>query len=212
MGDVNLGAIEQYERLSNRFDELEAQRNDVLEGIAQVESSIRELDKLTRERFVGTFNQVEVAFTETFQKLFGGGEGKMALSDPERVLESGIELHITLPGKKRQPLQLLSGGERSLSAMAFLFALLKVKPSPLVVLDEVDAPLDGRNVERFATTLQEFTTTTQFIVITHNPTTIEFAPVWLGVTMQEPGVSTLVPAHLPGGKSVLVSEAAIQTQ
>ncbi|AIE88172.1 chromosome segregation protein SMC [Fimbriimonas ginsengisoli] len=197
MGDVNLGAIEAFERLNTRFEELEAQQNDVLEGIEQVEASIRELDKLTRERFVSTFLAVEAAFTETFQKLFGGGEGHLALSDPERVLESGIDILITLPGKKRQALQLLSGGERSLSAMAFLFALLKVKPSPLVVLDEVDAPLDGRNVERFAAILQEFTATTQFIVITHNPTTIEHAPVWLGVTMQEPGVSTLVPARLP---------------
>jgi chromosome segregation protein len=117
------------------------------------------------------------------------------LSDAQNVLESGIEIDITLPGKNRQPLMLLSGGERSLCATAFLFSLLKVKPSPLVILDEVDAPLDGRNVERFAALLQRFTEQTQFIVITHNPTTIEAAPVWLGVTMQEPGVSSLVPAR-----------------
>jgi len=209
MGDVNLGAIEAFERLSQRYEELDAQQNDILEGIAQVESSIRELDKMTRDRFVTTLTKVQEAFSETFLKLFGGGEGKISLTDSQNVLESGIELEITLPGKKRQPLQLLSGGERSLSAMAFLFALLKVKPSPLVVLDEVDAPLDGRNVERFASTLQDFTDKTQFIVITHNPTTIETAPVWLGVTMQEPGVSTLVPARLPGAKSVLVDSAAI---
>jgi len=197
MGDVNLGAIEAFERLSNRFEELEAQSNDVLEGIDQVETSIRELDRLTRDRFIKTFGEVEVAFTEMFQKLFGGGEGKLALTDSEHVLDSGIELQITLPGKKRQALQLLSGGERSLCAMAFLFALLKVKPSPLVVLDEVDAPLDGRNVERFGSTLLELTESTQFIVITHNPTTIEMAGVMLGVSMQEPGVSVLLPVKLP---------------
>jgi len=197
MGDVNLGAIEAFERLSTRFDELEAQQNDILEGIAQVESGIRELDKLTRDRFMTTFAGVEVAFSEMFQKLFGGGEGRIALTDPEHVLDTGIDLLITLPGKKRQPLQLLSGGERSLSAMAFLFALLKVKPSPLVVLDEVDAPLDGRNVERFAETLRDFTDNTQFIVITHNQTTMESANVLLGVTMQDPGISMLVPAQLP---------------
>jgi chromosome segregation protein len=196
MGEVNLGAIEAFERLNVRFEELEAQQNDVLDGISQVEASIRELDKLTRERFVTTLAAVEIAFSEIFQKLFGGGEGKIALTEPDRVLDSGIELQITLPGKKRQALQLLSGGERSLCAMAFLFSLLKVKPSPLVVLDEVDAPLDGRNVERFGSTLLEFTDTTQFIVITHNPTTIEMASVWLGVTMQEPGISTLIPAQL----------------
>lgn len=201
MGDVNLGAIEAYERLSIRFEELEGQRSDIMEGIVQVEMGIRELDKLTRERFVTTFNAVEVAFSETFQQLFGGGEGRIALTDPDRVLESGIDLQITLPGKKRQPLQLLSGGERSLSALAFLFALLRVKPSPLVVLDEVDAPLDGRNVERFTETLRQFTDNTQFIVITHNPTTIETAPVWLGVSMQEPGVSTLIPTPAIGARS-----------
>jgi len=197
MGDVNLGAIEAYERLNHRFEELEAQTNDVLEGITQVETSIRELDRLTRDRFVTTFTAVQSAFTDMFQKLFGGGEGYLALTDAEHVLDSGIELQITLPGKKRQALQLLSGGERSLSAMAFLFALLKVKPSPLVVLDEVDAPLDGRNVERFGNTLMEFTESTQFIVITHNPTTIEMASVMLGVSMQEPGVSVLLPVRLP---------------
>jgi chromosome segregation protein len=144
-----------------------------------------------------TFAAVEVTFTEMFEKLFGGGEGKLALSNPDSVLESGIDLLITLPGKRRQALPLLSGGERSLCAMAFLFALLKVKPSPLVILDEVDAPLDGRNVERFGTVLQEFSEFIQFIVITHNPTTIEMASVMLGVSMQEPGVSILLPVKFP---------------
>ena len=118
------------------------------------------------------------------------------LTDAMNTLESGIDIEVTLPGKKRQRLELLSGGERSLCASAFLFALLQVKPSPLVVLDEVDAPLDGRNVERFADLLKEFSKKMQFIVITHNPTTIEATSTWLGVTMQEPGVSTLVPARL----------------
>ena len=197
MGDVNLGAIEAFDRLTQRFDELEGQRADILEGIEQVNASISELDKLTRERFVNTFKEVQLAFAEIFTKLFGGGEGSIFLTDPASILDTGIEIEVTLPGKKRQRLELLSGGERALCASAFLFSLLQVKPSPLVILDEVDAPLDGRNVERFAALLQEFTKSTQFIVITHNPTTIESAPVWLGVTMQEPGVSTLVPARLP---------------
>jgi chromosome segregation protein len=197
MGDVNLGAIEAFERLTERSDELTHQRSDILEGIDQVEASVRELDKMTRERFTTTFLAVQTAFVEMFQKLFGGGEGAISLTDPDNILESGIEIDVTLPGKKRQRLELLSGGERALCAVTFLFALLKVKPSPLVVLDEVDAPLDGRNVERFVELLKEFTGLCQFIVITHNPTTIEAAPVWLGVTMQEPGVSTLVPARLP---------------
>ena len=198
MGDVNLGAIEAYQRLTVRVDELGGQRDDILSGIEQVEASISELDKLTRDKFLTTFEAVQLAFTEMFGRLFGGGEGKISLSDPERVLESGINLDITLPGKKRQPLALLSGGERALCASAFLFALLRVKPSPLVVLDEVDAPMDGSNVERFAKMLHEFTDNSQFIVITHNPTTIQTAPVWLGVSMQEPGISMLLPTRIAG--------------
>ncbi len=197
MGDVNIGAIEAYDRLSQRFDELEGQRADILEGIAQVEASIQELDKLTRDRFTTTFDQLQRAFAEILVKLFEGGDGGIFLTNPNSILDTGIEIEVTLPGKKRQRLELLSGGERALCAAAFLFSLLRVKPSPLVILDEVDAPLDGRNVERFAALLHDFTQNTQFIVITHNPTTIESAPVWLGVTMQEPGVSTLVPARLP---------------
>lgn len=196
LGDVNLGAIEAYERLNERHEELNAQYDDVQRSIEEVETSVRELDQMTRERFRTTFEAVRDAFEETFKSLFPGGEGQLALTQPDDLLESGIEIDVTLPGKKKQRLELLSGGERSLCATAFLFALLKVKPSPLVVLDEVDAPLDGRNVERFLELLAQFRGSTQFIVITHNPTTIEAAPVWLGVTMQEPGVSTLVPAKL----------------
>ncbi len=202
MGDVNLGADEAFERLSARLSELSLQQEDILLGIQQVEKGIRELDGLTRERFEATFAALQTAFSEMFEKLFGGGTGAISLTDPQHLLETGIDIDVTLPGKRRQPLNLLSGGERALCASAFLFALLKVKPSPLVVLDEVDAPLDGRNVERFAKTLHEFTDTTQFIVITHNPATIESADVWLGVSMQEPGVSTLIPMRAPEAAAV----------
>lgn len=197
MGDVNLGAIEAFERLTTRFNELDAQRADILGGIEHIKGSIRELDQLTRDKFTQTFEAVNQAFVELFQRLFGGGEGRLALSDKDNLLESGIDVVVTLPGKKSQPLNLLSGGERSLCATAFLFALLKVKPTPLVVLDEVDAPLDGRNVERFSDLLADFARELQFIVITHNPTTIARADTWLGVTMQEPGVSTLAPVRAP---------------
>ena len=195
MGEVNLGAIEAFDRLDARLTELAAQRADVEAGIGSVEASIRELDKLTRDRFSETFAKVRDEFGAMFLRLFEGGEGVLALTDPDHILESGIDISVTLPGKRRQPLNLLSGGERSLCTVAFLFALLRVKPSPLVVLDEVDAPLDGRNVERFASALHDFTDRTQFIVITHNPSTIERAPVWLGVTMQD-GVSMLLPTRV----------------
>jgi len=197
MGEVNLGAIEAYERLTERYGDLFSQREDVVEGKAEVEAGISELDRLTRDRFESTFEAVRVAFGETFARLFGGGEGDLRLSHPDDLLVTGVEVDVTVPGKKRQRLELLSGGERSMSAIAFLFALLKVKPSPLVVLDEVDAPLDGRNVERFIDILRDFTGTSQFMLITHNPVTIENAEIWFGVTMQEPGVSTLVPCRVP---------------
>lgn len=198
MGDVNLGSIDAFERLTVRFDELEAQRADVVNGIEQIHAGILELDKLTRERFMTTFAKVQAEFADLVNRLFGGGEGKLSLTNAESVLETGLDIEVQLPGKKKQRLELLSGGERALCASAFLFSLLKVKPSPLVVLDEVDAPLDGRNVERFNEILHEFSENTQFIVITHNPTTIQAAPIWLGVTMMEPGVSTLAPVQLSG--------------
>ena len=197
MGDVNLGAIEAYERLTVRAEELGAQVEDIEEGIRQVEAGIRELDRLTQDRFAATFERLEAAFAETFAKLFGGGEGCLKLTAPGNLLETGIDIEVTLPGKKRQRLELLSGGERALCAAAFLFALLKVKPSPIVILDEIDAPLDGRNVERFIELLQEMRPHTQFILITHNHVTILAADNWIGVTMQgRDGVSTIVPVNV----------------
>ncbi len=197
MGDVNLGAIEAYDRLTERYDELTHQRDDILAGKAEIMESISELDKLTGERFATTFAALQVAFSEMFEKMFGGGQGEISLMDSPTDLDAGVEISVTVPGKKKQRLELLSGGERALSAIAFLFALLKVKPSPLVILDEVDAPLDGTNVERFVKVVREFCERSQFILITHNAVTMEEADVWFGVTMQEPGVSTLIPIKLP---------------
>ncbi len=196
MGDVNLGAVEAFERLTERFEDLNSQVQDIEAGKAEIMESIAELDRLTKDRFEVTFSQLQTAFAEMFTKMFGGGEGEIELLDPVNVLDSGVDIKVTVPGKKRQRLELLSGGERALSATAFLFALLKVKPSPLVILDEVDAPLDGRNVERFVGVVREFTERSQFIVITHNAVTMEEADIWFGVTMQEPGVSTLVPVRV----------------
>lgn len=193
MGDVNVGAIDQYDQLTERFDSLNHQYQDVISSKLEIEAGIRELDELTRGRFMETFEELKVHFRDFFSLLFTGGEGELSLSSPEDTLESGVDIEVTIPGKKRQRLELLSGGERAMSACAFLFALLRCKPSPLVILDEVDAPLDGRNVERFLNALKQFQGVTQFILITHNPLTIESAPMWFGVTMQEPGVTTVVP-------------------
>jgi chromosome segregation protein len=197
MGDVNLGAIEAYERLSERHDELAHQTADIEEGMTEIRSTIKELDDLTRVRFVETFEKLQASFGDVFVKLLGGGEASISLTDPANILDSGVEISVTIPGKKQQRLELLSGGERAMSAIAFLFSLLKVKPCPLVILDEVDAPLDGRNVERFINMMREFNDQTQFILITHNNVTIESADVWMGVTMQEPGCSTVIPFRVP---------------
>ncbi|MBS1721628.1 MAG: chromosome segregation protein SMC [Armatimonadetes bacterium] len=202
MGEVNLGAVEAFERLTERYDELNGQSLDIEGGISEILSSVKALDALTKERFSETFEKVKIAFGETFKRVFGGGEGILELVGGEDELDAGVEIRVTIPGKKCQRLELLSGGERALSAIAFLFSLLKVKPSPLVILDEVDAPLDGRNVERFIGLMRDFSNETQFILVTHNPMTIESADVWFGVTMQEPGVSTLVPFKVPDKTAV----------
>lgn len=197
MGDVNVGAIEAFDRLTERHAELDAQRQDVLESEAQIHSAMKELDQLTSVKFKETFDQVSVEFEAIFQRLFGGGEGKLLLSQPDNILETGVEIEVQPPGKTRKRLELLSGGERALAASALIFALLKAKPSPLVIFDEVDAPLDGRNVERFLEAMRGFYGSTQFLCITHNNLTIEAAPIWFGVTMQEPGVTTVIPYRGP---------------
>lgn len=192
MGTVNLGSIDAYERVSTRYEQLEAQQNDILDGISDAEAAISELDRHTKDRFTTAFELVRMHFAGLVTRLFGGGEGSIELTEPGDVVESGVDIFVTLPGKRRQALNLLSGGERALCALAFLFSLLEVKSSPLVVLDEVDAPLDGLNVERFARLLQDYSQRSQFLVVTHNKGTISALPAWLGVTMQEPGVSTLI--------------------
>lgn len=209
MGEVNLGAIDAFDRLTTRFDELFVQQDDIEKGIAEINLAISELDLKTKDRFVDALTRVQVAFKRILARLFEGGEGDLVLNDPLDVLNSGIEMDITLPGKRKQQLALLSGGERSLCAMAFLFALLEVKTSPLVVLDEVDAPLDGYNLERYIGLLKEFAAKSQVIVITHNPNTIANCPVWLGVTMKEPGVSTLIPYEMPPESSHQEAESSL---
>ncbi len=197
MGDVNTGAIEEWEQTHARHEFLSTQRADLDEARGKLLDAIREIDDSTRGVFMETFQAVSAAFGEIFTRLFGGGKTELALTDPNDLLETGIDVLVQPPGKKRQNLALLSGGERALTAAALLFAFLKVKPSPFCVLDEVDAPLDGANVERFADLLREFGVRSQFIIITHNPTTMEAAPLWYGVTMQEPGISRVLSMAVP---------------
>ena len=196
MGEVNTGAVQEYERLTERFEFLNSQRQDLLDARQKLADAIREIDESTRGVFIETFEAVGVAFQGMFERLFGGGKTELVFTDPEDILETGIDVIIELPGKKRQNLLLLSGGERALTAAALMFALLFVRPSPFCVLDEVDAPLDDANVEKFADVIREFAERSQMIVITHNKATMESADILYGVTMQEPGVSKLVSVKL----------------
>jgi len=191
-GTVNLVAIEEYEELKQRFEFLNQQQTDLLTAKESLHSTILKINRTTRQLFVDTFNKVAEEFKVYFKSLFGGGEAQLILIDPEDVLETGIEIVARPPGKKLQNITLLSGGEKSLTAIALIFAMFKVKPSPFCILDEIDAALDESNVGRFSYMLKDFTHTSQFIVITHNKKTIVNADVMYGITMQETGVSKIV--------------------
>ncbi|HEU5162698.1 MAG TPA: AAA family ATPase, partial [Thermoanaerobaculia bacterium] len=192
MGPVNVLAIEEHQELEERETFLRTQRDDLVQSIESLRSTIRKINMTSRELFREAFAAVNHSFTEIFKALFGGGEASMQLLDEEDVLESGIELNAQPPGKKTQSIALLSGGERALTALALLFAIFRYKPSPFCILDEVDAPLDEVNNERFVRLLREMSHDTQFIVITHSKRTMEAADILYGVTMEEAGCSRLV--------------------
>lgn len=196
LGEVNLGAIEEYQRVHERYTFLDEQKSDLVEAKTTLYQVIREMDDEMSKRFKTTFDAIRREFGTVFSKLFGGGRADLVLLDPERLLETGIDIVAQPPGKKLQNLQLLSGGERALTAMALLFAILHVKPVPFCVLDEVEAALDEANVVRFAQYLREFSEQTQFIVVTHRKGTMEESDVLYGVTMEEGGVSKLVSVKL----------------
>ncbi|WP_336076885.1 chromosome segregation protein SMC [Paenibacillus sp. 203] len=196
LGEVNLGAIEEYQRVHERYTFLDEQKSDLVEAKTTLYQVIREMDEEMSKRFKATFDAIRREFGTVFSKLFGGGRADLVLLDPERLLETGIDIVAQPPGKKLQNLQLLSGGERALTAMALLFAILHVKPVPFCVLDEVEAALDEANVVRFAQYLREFSEQTQFIVVTHRKGTMEESDVLYGVTMEEGGVSKLVSVKL----------------
>lgn len=196
LGDVNLGAIEEYARVNERFLFLSEQKKDLLEAKASLYQVIREMDEEMGKRFRSTFEAIRGHFVGVFSKLFGGGRADLLLVEPGSPLDTGIEIVAQPPGKKLQNLQLLSGGERALTAIALLFAILHVKPVPFCVLDEVEAALDEANVARYSGYLREFSNVTQFIVVTHRKGTMEEADVLYGVTMEEGGVSKLVSVRL----------------
>jgi chromosome segregation protein len=175
---------------------MEAQQADLTQAISATRELIAELSARITEQFLATFAALEDAFARRFEQLFGGGAASLVLTEPEELTQTGVEIMARPPGKKRQPLAMLSGGERALTAVALLFAMLEVRPVPFCVLDEVDAALDEANVTRFATALRELAETTQFIVITHNRGTIEAADALYGVTIGDDAVSRVISLRL----------------
>ncbi len=192
LGDVNVGAMEQYKEVKERYAFLTHQRADILEAEEKLRGMIDELSVLMEKQFREQFQLISESFSRVFQEMFGGGKAYLNLQDAQRVLESPIEIVAQPPGKNLQNMQLLSGGERALTAIAILFSILQLKPSPFCILDEIEAALDDANVSRFAQYLKKFATDTQFIVITHRKGTMEYADVMYGVTMQEKGISKLI--------------------
>jgi chromosome segregation protein len=208
MGPVNLDAIQEYDELEERYKFLEQQNNDLINGKAELMEAIARINKTTKELFSETFEKIRVNFQEMFTQLFGGGKANLLLMDESDPLESGIEIIASPPGKKLQSISLLSGGERTMTAVALLFAIYMVKPSPFCVLDEMDAPLDESNIGRFIKLLDRFIGQSQFMVITHNKRTMSRADSLYGVTMEERGISKLLSVKFTGRDEQLPPAAA----
>ena len=196
LGEVNTGSIPEYERLNDRYSFLMNQKKDLEESIGSLLNIIDEMDEIMKTNFVQTFEKIRIEFSRVFKTLFKGGEAILELTDPDNILETGIEISALPPGKKLNSIALLSGGEKTLTAISLLFAILNVKPVPFVILDEVEAALDEANVENFGQYLESKKEKSQFIVITHKKKTMEFADALYGITMQESGVSKIVSVRL----------------
>ena len=196
LGPVNMMAIEEFDELETRHAFLTTQRKDLVDSISQTSEAIKRIDETTKVRFRDAFTAIQANFQQMFATLFGGGRAGLTLLDENDPLESGIDIVASPPGKRLQSVQLLSGGEKALTAIALMFAIFKYKPSPFCLLDEIDAPLDDANVARFVEMLQGMLDRTQFILITHNRRTMEIADRLYGVTMEEPGVSKLISVQL----------------
>ncbi|HHH84605.1 MAG TPA: chromosome segregation protein SMC, partial [Firmicutes bacterium] len=193
--------LEEYTALKERYDFLVTQKSDLEEAKGQLEEAMERIDQISKEKFLDTFYQISENFKQIFPLLFNGGKADITLvmEDGDDILEAGIDVNVKPPGKRLQNIDLLSGGEKALSAIALLFSIFKVKPAPFCVLDEIDAPLDDANIARFIKMLSEFTETTQFIIVSHNKYTMEMADALYGVTMDEPGVSKIVSVQFREG-------------
>jgi len=196
MGPINPEAKQEFDAESERYSFMRTQVDDLRKAEEDLKQVIAELDELTRREFSRTFDAVDKQFRAMFTRLFGGGSARLSLTDPDNLVETGIEIEARLPGRREQGLALLSGGERSLTAVALVFALLKVSPTPVCVMDEVDAMLDEANVGRFRDLLQELSRDTQFIIITHNRNTVQAADIIYGITMGRDSASQIISLRL----------------
>lgn len=192
IGNVNVGAIEDFKNVKDRLEFINKQYNDLINSKENLEKLIKEMDNSMREQFQISFKEISENFSKVFSILFNGGKATLELDTEDDILKSGIEIKVQPPGKKLQNLNLLSGGERSLTAVALLFAILETRPSPFCILDEIDASLDEANIGRYTRYLKKFSYETQFILITHRKTTMEISDILYGVTMAEEGVSKLI--------------------
>ena len=196
LGPINQQAPEEYDRVSERYEFLISQQEDLVKAENTLLDIIKEMDRVMETNFAKTFAIINKHFAETFKELFKGGTASLKLTDPTNLLETGIEIVASPPGKSLKSISLLSGGEKTFTAISLLFAILKTRPMPFCILDEVEAALDEVNVESFGEYLQSLKTKTQFIVITHKKKTMEYADTLYGITMQESGVSKLVSVKL----------------
>jgi chromosome segregation protein len=185
---------------AQRYEYLTGQRRDLEEALTKLDQAIRQMNRESRALFREAFAAINERFKRIFPMLFRGGKAELRLTDPHDMLETGVEIYAQPPGKRLGSLELMSGGEKALTAVALIFAIFQYKPSPFCLLDEVDAPLDEANIGRFAETIQQMTERSQFIIITHSKRTMEYADVLYGVTMEQPGVSKLVSVELRGKK------------
>ena len=196
MGEVNLMAIDEYTAMEERFAFLSTQRDDLEESLRGLQQAIQRINRTTRQRFLETYNLVNAKFQEVFPRLFCGGKAELRLTNEDDLLETGIDIIVQPPGKKLQNVTLLSGGEKALTAVALIFSIFQIKPTPFCLLDEVDAPLDDANIGRFNEMVREMSEISQFIIITHNKATMQVADMLYGITMETPGSSKVVSVKL----------------
>ncbi len=212
MGDVNPNAVQEYERLKERFDFLSSQSQDLEESLEKLQKVIQKINRTSRKRFKEAFDAINEKFQEVFPRLFRGGRARLVLEEGQDLLEAGVDIAAQPPGKKLQNIELLSGGEKALTAVALVFSIFLIKPTPFCLLDEVDAPLDDANIERVNQLVKEMSSISQFILITHNKRTMEMLDRLYGITMEEPGISNIVTVELRTDKQISEQDDSFQTK